>query len=1041
DAVDNAKRELPNDPIIQPIVMDIDVDEFPIININLSGDYSIEELRTYAEYLEDRIETIDEISKVDIKGLNDKEIKIHVDLMKLEAYELTFDDIEWAVQQENLSMSAGEIKINGTRLAVSIKGEFVNINEVKKIIVKRENDKPVYLEDVAEVINGFEEPSSFARLDHQTVVSLQVIKKGGENLLSATDQIFNILDEAKETNQLPANLSVLYTNDQSDMIRKQLSNLENSMYMGVIFVVLILFFFLGIRNALFVGMAIPMSMLLSFVVIGLMGYKINMIILFSLILALGMLVDNAIVVVENIYRFVDKGYKPFEAARLGVGEIAWPIISSTATTLAAFLPLIFWGGVTGEFMKNLPITLIIVLTSSLFVALIIVPVFSSTFIRYGLEKHKKEINKKLHYTIAVIMVCISVVFYLVQWFVIANLLIFFAILGLIYVSFLHKVESWFQDIFLTKLEIIYTKIIRHALKRCKIEDYIFLRHALKRYNPLFYLGGTVFLFFATLVFFKVMSPEVNFFPENEPSYMNVAAELPIGTDIKETDKFVKEDMEKDIFRILEPYYQDSIVKSVLTTVGIGPGGEFSDQGKTPHKALTTISFVDFKDRKGIKTSNIMKELSAEMINKYPGVLISVEKDEMGPPAGEEINIEISGANYDKLILLTDSIQNFIEQGNIEGIEGLKMDLNVGKPELLVTIDRDKARRFGLNTYQIANTIRTSLFGKEISDYKIGEEEYPMQLRLKDEYRYSISSLLNQKISFRENGKMIQIPLSSVAEFKYGSTYSSVKRKDLDRVVTLYSNVIEGYNPTYVNEQIKSRMDDFEMPEGFIYQFTGQQQDQQESMGFLIGAFMIAIALIMLILVSQFNSVVKPFIIIISVLFSTIGVLGGIATFNMDFVVIMTGIGIVSLAGIVVNNAIVLIDYIELLKGRKRKDLLLDDNAYLPVKEATDCIIEAGQTRLRPVLLTAITTVLGLLSLAVGFNIDFQGLLSEFKPDIYFGGDMVIFWGPMAWAVIFGLTFATFLTLVIVPVMYRIAILIQRKIKETVIKYTAQEKNI
>jgi multidrug efflux pump len=328
--------------------------------------------------------------------------------------------------------------------------------------------------------------------------------------------------------------------------------------------------------------------------------------------------------------------------------------------------------------------------------------------------------------------------------------------------------------------------------------------------------------------------------------------------------------------------------------------------------------------------------------------------------------------------------------------------------------------------QIAGAIRTSLFGKEVSRYKEGEDDFPIQLRYMDKYRYDLPTLLNQKVGFMEEGKLTQIPLSAVADFKYSTTYGSVKRKDKNRVVTLYSNVIPGFNATKINNQLKLILSDFEMPEGYSFAFTGEQEEQAESMAFLFNALILAIALIILILVTQFNSLVRPLIIITSVLFSTIGVFGGISTFKMDFVVVMTGIGIVSLAGIVVNNAIVLIDYIGLLKEKKRIDLGLPEGAFLPVKEATQCVVEAGQTRLRPVLLTAITTILGLIPMAIGMNFDFAGALSQFNPDLYFGGDNVMFWGPISWTVIFGLTFATFLTLVIVPVMYRITVNMQRK---------------
>lgn len=1015
DAVDQAKSELPNDLPADPAVSELDFSEFPFININLSGDYSTKELKDFAEILEDRFEPIKEVSKVEIQGINEREIKIHVDQHKLEAYDMSFRDIETAVVNENMSISAGEVKLGETRRSVRTVGEFESMEELRNIPVKNENQNVVYLKDVANVIDGYEDPTSFARLDEEPVVSIQVVKKGGENLLNATANIKEELKNVQEEHLLPANLNISITNDQSDMVKKQLTNLENSLIISIIFVVIVLFFFLGTRNALFVGFAIPMSMLLSFVILGLADFKINMMVLFGLILALGMLVDNAIVVVENIHRFVSEGYNKWQAAKYAVGEIAVPIIASTATTLAAFLPLAFWDSITGEFMKFLPITLIIVLTSSLFVALVIIPVISGTLIKKGEQNDKTSPKKGIK--IAAILIATSVLFYIVKFNILGSLLVIAAIVTLFNVFIFTHIGQWFQNVFLVALERVYTKVLKFALSG---------------YNLIFFFLGTILLLVLTMGWYFSSNPKVLFFPENEPGYINILAELPVGTDINATDTFMVK-MEEDVKEIIGE--RSKIVESILTNVGTGAvleDGGGSGQGAKPNKGLITINFEDFEFRGDYKTSKIMRELSDQLSQRYPGVTLTIEKNRMGPPTGNPINIEVSGKEFNKLLAESDEILQAIDDANINGIEGMKMDLDIGKPEMIVTVKREQARRFGLSTGQIGSTLRTALFGKEISDFKVGEDEYPIQLRLQNKYRYDISSLMNQKIVFRNNqGRLIKVPISAVASFKYSTTYGSVKRKDLERVITLYSNVIEGYNPTEVNEQIKLALTEIDLPEGYNYKFTGEQKDQQESMNFLIRAMLIAISLILMILVSQFNSMIKPLIILASVLFSTIGVFGGLATFKMDFIVVMTGIGIVSLAGVVVNNAIVLIDYIELLKMDKRKELGLHKTALLPIAEATDCIIRGGKTRLRPVLLTAITTILGLLPMAIGVNIDFAGLLRSFEPNIYFGGDIASLWGPISWTVIFGLTFATFLTLIIVPVMYRITTKLQIFINELI----------
>jgi multidrug efflux pump subunit AcrB len=1018
DAVDKARGELPNDLDMAPFVLDFDVNEFPIVNINLSGDFSLEELKEYAEYLEDEIEGISQVSKVEIKGLNDREIQINVDQYKMEAFQLTFGDIESAIRNENVSISGGDLKIDGTTRSIRTIGEFTGLEELENIIVKHEKGNIVYLKDVAAIVDGYADPLSFARLDRQSVVSVQVVKKSGENLLAATDKIFAVLAKAGKSGALPENLKITITNDQSENVRDMVNNLENSIVIGMIFVVTVLFFFLGLRNGLFVGFAIPMSMLTTFVVLNLIGYTVNMMVLFGLVLALGMLVDNAIVVVENIYRFLSQGHSLSAAASRAVGEIAVPIIASTATTLAAFVPLAFWGGVMGDFMKHLPITLIIVLTSSLFVALVIVPVLAAAAMKREEEQRKPRIKRSL--ITAAVLLGIALLFYLIPVPALASLLIIFALLLLLHQFVLFKAAAWFQGVFLGRLEEWYLKALTFTLKG-------------KR--PVMALLGTFGLLILVMFLFGIRSPRVVLFPVNEPSFVNITAELPIGSDITATNAFMKK-LEDRAFEILEPDLD--IVESVLTTVGQGAVGENETPiGNTPNKGITTITFKDYEERQGKLTSDIMKRLSRAIIGKYPGIQISIEKNLMGPPTGRPINIEISGQDFDRLLELTADIQRYIEDQGIAGIEGLKIDLDIGKPELLIHINREKARRFGLSTVQIAATIRTALFGKEVSDFKEGEEEYPIQLRLKEEYRHNISALMNQKITFRspDTGEMMQVPISAVAAFQPSTTYGSVRRKDLDRVITLYSNIIEGYNAASINNRLKGVLKKFPMPEGYEYRFTGEQQEQEETSAFLARALLIALALILVILVTQFNSFAKPLIIMASVFFSIIGVIGGIAVHRMDFVIIMTGIGIISLAGIVVNNAIVLIDYIDFLKNNKRKEKGLDLRADLPLEDSLECIIQAGRTRLRPVLLTAVTTILGLTPMAVGMNINFATLFTRWDPQIYFGGDNALFWGPMAWAVIFGLTFATFLTLVLVPVMYllgnRLKLTLKHKLKKGV----------
>jgi multidrug efflux pump subunit AcrB len=998
DAVDKSKSELPTDLDQEPNVQEVNTSDFPIMNVNISGPYSEQELKRYGEYLEDAIEKLPEISKADLAGTIEREIQINVDPYKMESVGVSFNDISGAIQTENMTVSGGSIKNGDFERTLRVDGEFTNPEDLLNIVVKTDQQKIVYLKDVAEIKDTFKDRTSYARSKNLPVITINVTKRSGENLLDAADKIKEIIETTK-ANRFPENLEISITNDQSKQTRIQVSDLENSIIFGIILVVLVLMFFMGFRNALFVGSAIPLSMFISFLVLDSFGITLNLMVLFSLILALGMLVDNGIVVVENIYRMMQEGKPAVQAAKEGVGEVAWPIITSTLTTLAAFLPLAFWDDLVGEFMKYLPITLIIVLSASLFVALVINPVMTAMFMK--IEDMTNDKPKQGSLRAAGFFGLISIVFYLVGWNSLGSLSIVTSVLILVYVFFLRKAVGWFQSVYLVRMENAYERLLTYSLKGKK---------------PIAILGGTFLLLIFSIVLLGISSPKVLFFPDNQPQLVNVFVEFPIGTSIEATNAFVDK-MEDEMMTELKSY--GGILESVITQVGEGTGDPTQGPSiqSTPHKAKITIGFVDYIDRQGIDTNEAM-EVIRELAKVYPGVLITVDKQQNGPPVGNPVNIEFVGEDYEQLIAFVEDTKGYLESNSISGLEELKTDLSLGSPEVVVRIDREKARRFGLSTSSIAMELRTSLFGLEVSKYKEGEEDYPIFLRLDENSRYDINTLVNKKIGFRDKfGDKREVPISAVADIQYGSTYGSVKRKDSEKVVSMFSNVLDGYNPTEINGQIKDVMAAFPVPEGITVKFTGEQEEQAKSQAFLLRALGIAIALIFLIIVAQFNSVVSPFIIMSSVLFSTIGVFLGLVIFNMDFVVIMTGIGIISLAGVVVNNAIVLIDYTDLVRVRKREELGIQKGNYLALPDLVASIVEAGKTRLRPVLLTAITTVLGLIPLAIGMNINFATLLSEFDPQFYVGGDNAAFWGPMAWTVIFGLTFATIITLVLVPVMY------------------------
>lgn len=1000
DAIDLAKPELPSDLDSDPAVLEISASDFPIVTINMSGDFSPDDLRRYGETMEEEIEDIQGVSDVQLKGVQDREIEIAVDVRKMESLEISFQDIENAIGSENLTLSGGEIVNNNVRRAIRVVGEFEDAEELSNTIVKNERQRLVYLRDIATVEFGYADPVSIARANGLPVVSLDVIKKSGENLLSTSDEIEEVVAEVKKT--LPAELEVTFFNDQSDNTRDQVDNLENSIISGVILVVLVLLFFLGLRNAMFVGVAIPLSMLMGILWIWLSGVTLNIVVLFALILALGLLVDNGIVIVENVYRYMQQGKKSDNAAKYGAGEVAWPIIASTATTLAAFSPLAVWPGIVGEFMKYFPITLILVLCSSLIVALVINPVLAKTFMKVDERAAtQKGRGRRMRSTLlsAGGMLLVGLLGLLLgqQW--LFNLMVIMIIVTLVYFFALRPVSFVFQDRFLPWLEGKYKGAIDFSLRWGRT-----------------LLFGTFGLFVLSIVLFSARPPAIEFFPSADPLYVNAFVELPLGSDIEATNEVARE-LENRILDLLEPY--DEIVESVLTQIGENTSDPNTppEPGVTPNKARITVSFVPFRERGGVSTNLIMQDIR-EVVQGIPGAKITVDKNADGPPTGKAINLEVTGEDLEKLIPLGDDIISYINAQGIPGIEELTADIKLGKPELLVEVDREAARRFGLSTFQIASALRTSVYGKEISKYKLGEDEYPIYIRLKEEDRNNVASLLNQRITFRDpsNGQITQVPISTVADVEYSTTYSSIKRKDLDRVITITSNVLDGYTGNEVVPQIAAALESYAMPNGFSYEFTGEQQQQQEDLQFLLGAFVFALFLIFIIIVAQFNSISAPYIILTSVVLSLIGVLLGYFFFGGTFSVVFTGVGIISLAGVVVNNAIVLIDYTMLLMRERVEEQGLGSISDLSLDEIRAAIVDGGSTRLRPVLLTAITTVLGLIPLAIGFNFDFFSFVATWDGRYFLGGDNTAIWGPMAWTIIYGMIFATFLTLVIVPVM-------------------------
>ena len=1016
DKVDMVKAEttwptLDNGGKVEPNVFDLNIsEEMPILNINVTGDYTVQQLKEYAEYLQERIELLPQIKEANIRGAEEMEVEIAVDIYKMTASKVSFSNIINAVSAENRTISGGNVITSGVQKNIRIIGEIENPNELKDVVVKRDGGN-IFLKDIASINFREKDATTFAREYGDPVVMLDIKKRAGKNMIEAVDEIKQIVKKEQEE-YLPESLHVSLTNDLSTNTKSQVDDLVNNIIFGVILVVLVLMFFLGFRNALFVGIAIPLSMFLSYIVLSSMGYTLNTMVLFALVMGLGMLVDNGIVVVENVYTLMDEGMPRKQAAKQGLGEIAWPIIASTATTLAAFFPLGLWPGVIGSFMVIFPITLSIVLGSSLFVALIINSMLTSQFMQTEEEEFTKKRLIKVSATFIGFGAILVIAGYAIDVGVLralGNILILISILLWAYKYFISKGVDYFQFKALKKMENAYEKTLKYALRGKKAYVFFF---------------GTLLLLLLSFVLIALVQPKVLFFPENEPNQVITYIEYPEGTDIHKTNTLTKK-VEQQIFDAIKKYEDKNgynfMVESAISQVGEGAGNPQTDggqQNEMPHKAKVTLSMREFNERRGVSSSEVLSEVR-EAVQGFPGASIVVEKDAAGPPTGYPVNIELKGEDYEKMLAEAEDLRSYINDLSIAGIEELKIDVNKSKPELSVKVDRKKAGQLGVSTSQVGQTLRRAIYGEEVSTYKDGDDDYEINVRFADKYRYNENILFNQPITFKDqnSGELIQVPISSLVTTESSSSFSSIKRKDLKRVITLYSNVLQGYNGNEIVGQLKSALNNYELPKDISLKFTGEQEEQEENMAFLLKALLIALGGILLILVAQFNSISKPIIIIMAVVLSLVGVFLGLIIFQMDFIIIMTMMGIISLAGIVVNNAIVLIDYTQILIDRKKRDLELEDDDLLTKAQYFDCIVRGGRSRLRPVLLTAITTVLGLIPLAVGLNIDFFSLFIDYDPQVFIGGDNVIFWGPLAWTVIFGLVFATFLTLIVVPVMF------------------------
>jgi len=1017
DKVDVVKADtdwpnLDNGSKVEPSVFELNIsEEVPILNINLQGNYTTQQLKKFGELLQDDIEEVPEVKKVDILGVDDKEVEIAVDIFKMTAAQVSFDDIQNAVKYENMTVSGGNLISQGSRNNIRIVGEIKDPKELENIIVKH-NGGTVYLKDIAKISFKEKEKTTYAREKGTEVVMLNVKKRSNQNMISAIEQVKEKVAKAQES-YLPKDLKLEYSNDQSSRVEHQVDELSNHIIFGIVLVMIVLMFTMGLRNSLFVGAAIPLSMMMAFTILSAFGLTLNTMVLFGLVMGLGMLVDDGIVVVDNVFANMKKGLNRVQASKIGIGEIAWPVISSTATTLMAFLPFALWPGTMGKFMKYFPITLTVTLSASLFVAMVV----NAAMTGGSMDTEDRNVTKKSAKFYSIIFTILAVVFVLLGNIYNSN---FAKAIG--HLSIISLVLMWLYKIKLYQ----WTQDFQHGFFPKMENKYkSFLAKILTGKRAWLALATIIGMLIFSFVLLAIFPRKVLFFPDNIPNQVITYIEYPQGTDIKKTNDatlFV----EKQVIAVLSKYVEKGtdknyLAESIVSQVGVGAGNPNVDAGsasETPYKGKVTVNFSEFKFRKGIDTANILEEIRSK-VKAIAGATVTVEKDSNGPPAGYPISIQLTGIDYQEMLTEADKMIAFINSKNIPGIERLSVDINKESPELEVKVDRVNAGSLGVSTGQLGFNLRRSVYGQEISTYKEGDNDYNITMRMQDDQRKNESVLFNQSLTFRNqnNGQMMQVPISAVSQTKKTTTYNQIKRKNQKRVMTVYSNVLTGFNGDEITKEIAVELKNYNLSKTVAYSFSGVQEEQGKNQSFLMYALFLALAGITIIIVLQFNSVSKTMVILFTVILSFSGVFYGYVIANMDFVILMTMMGIISLAGIVVKNGIVLMDFFVLLMDEKVANNKLESHDDLTLDQIKEVIIESGKSRLRPVLLTALTAILGLIPLAIGLNFDFFSLIINLNPHLYIGGDNVVFWGPLAWTIIFGLSYATILTLVMVPVMF------------------------
>ncbi|HET6254535.1 MAG TPA: efflux RND transporter permease subunit [Puia sp.] len=1016
DAIDKAKQDLPTDLTQEPTALEVSFSDQPIMYVNISGNYDQQRLKKFADDMKDRLEDLPSLNRVDIVGAPEREFQIDVDNYKMRASNVTFNDIDQAVKGENLDISGGLLDVGNMKRNLQLKGQFHTAQDIASIVVRSpQGGYPVYLKDIAVIKDTIKDRESYARLDGKNVVTLNIIKRAGENLIETSDTVRGVVKEMLKS--LPPDLKVVVTGDQSTLTRHSFDDLVNSIVIGFILVLIILMFFMGVVNAFFVALSVPLSMFVAFCFLPAAEFMIggavtlNFIVLFALLFGLGIIVDDAIVVIENTHRIFTQAkgrLTSTTSAQMAAGEVFVPVLAGTLTTLAPFFPLLFWPGLIGKFMVYLPAMLIFTLTASLIVAFIMNPVFAVDFMNHeedGTPSSRAALFKKPGFWIAL---GFGILLDLLHQPFLGNLLLFIVVLVILNKFIFDRMIHGFQNRVLPWIMGHYENLLRWALKG---------------WRPAWLLVSTFVLLIFSFILIAVHNGGVVFFPSGDPNQVYVYLKLPVGTNVDYTDS-VTHSLEKKVYHVLHMGDDGSkanpVVESVISNVAVGAADPMSgDQSTHPELGRIQVSFVEFAKRNGVSTSRYLDSIRHVMTG-IPGAEITVSQEQNGPPTDPPVNIEIASDNFDDLIKTAVALKNYLDSIQTPGVEELKMDIDLTNPEITLTVDRQRAMIEGINSSQIGQELRTALFGLESSKIKEGKDEYKIYIRNLESQRKSLTDLLNMNITFRDiasGGAIRNVPISSLVHIDYTSTLGSVKRKNQKRTITLKSNVLttQGYTAPGVNANLARSIANFtKKPDDVTITQTGEGQQQAETQAFLGKALVIALAIILVVLVVQFGSVAKSVIILNEILFSIIGVLLGFSLTGMQISGIMTGLGIVGLAGIVVKNGILVIEFTDELRARGMK--------------TRDAAIEAGKTRIIPVLLTAMAAILALIPLAVGFNINFVTLFSDLDPHIYFGGDNAVFWKPLSWTIIFGLAFAFFMTLFMVPSMYLISERLRRPMR-------------